>query len=62
MEWFPSNLLSNDWINWFMSNYSMAFFAVPSVITLILKLIAIYNPNIKSSEVAELFEKYWPKK
>ena len=54
--------LSNDWINWFMSNYSMAFFAVPSVITLILKLIAIYNPNVKSSEVSELFEKYWPKK
>jgi hypothetical protein len=53
--------LSNEWITWVWDTFSMAIVAFPSVIGLILKVIAIYNPNVKSNEVTELIEKYWPK-
>ncbi len=56
------SFLNNNWWAWFWTNYSMTVIAIPTVVAFILKLIAIYNPNIKTNEIAEVFEKYWVKK
>jgi len=56
------SFLNNAWWAWFWTNYSMTVIAIPTVVAFILKLIAIYNPNIKTNEIAEVFEKYWVKK
>jgi hypothetical protein len=55
------SFLNNNWWAWFWTNYSMTVIAVPTVVAFVLKLIAIYNPNIKSNEINEVFEKYWIK-
>jgi len=55
------NFLSNDWVTWFWNTYSMAIVAVPSVIGFALKLVAIFNPNVKSDQVSDLINQYWPK-
>jgi len=55
------SFLNNNWWAWFWTNYSMTVIAIPTVVAFVLKLIAIYNPNIKSNEINEVFEKYWIK-
>ncbi len=54
------SFLNNAWWSWFWSQYSMTVIAVPTVVAFVLKLLAIYNPNIKSNEINEVFKEYWP--
>jgi len=56
------SFLNNNWWAWFWTNYSMTVIAIPTVVAFILKLIAIYNPNVKSDQVIDVFKTYWPTK
>jgi hypothetical protein len=60
--WLTTVFLTDDWLIWVWKNYSMAIVGVPSVVMFVLKVLAIYNPRVKSSEIADLFSEYWPKK
>jgi hypothetical protein len=60
-EWLTTIFLTDDWLIWVWNTYSIAIVGIPSVVMFILKVIAIYNPKVKSSEIAGLFEQYWPK-
>ncbi len=55
-----SDFLSNDWINVMLSKYSMAIAAIPTVIGLILKAVAMLNPNVPTDKVRDLLT--WGKK
>ncbi len=55
-------LFTNEWIAWVFNTYSIAIIAFPSIIIFLLKVIAIYNPNIKSDKIIELIKEFWPKK
>jgi hypothetical protein len=57
LSWF-----TDDWWMWVWKNYSMSILGFPILATFIIKLIAIYNPNIKGKEISDLFDQYWPKK
>ena len=48
------DFLSNDWINAMLSKYSMAIAAIPTVIGLILKAVAMLNPNVQSDKIRDL--------
>jgi|ADurb_Total_1213_FD_contig_81_311826_length_441_multi_2_in_0_out_0_2 hypothetical protein len=54
------SFLNNAWWAWFWTNYSMTVIAIPTVVAFVLKLIAIYNPNVKSDQVIDVFKTYWP--
>jgi hypothetical protein len=54
------DIFSNQWFNWFMSNYSIAIAALPGVVYFILRLVAIVNPNVPTNKVKELFQDSWP--
>jgi len=54
------NILSNDWINHFLTEYSILIYAIPYVIYKILKVIAILNPNISTDQIKDLFK--WQKR
>jgi hypothetical protein len=53
-------ILSNDWLIWVWKTFSMAIIAIPSVIIFITKLVAIFNPNVPSNKICDLFQKSWP--
>ena len=53
--------LSNDWITWIWTTFSMVIVAVPSLVIFTLKLVAIFHPNIPTDKVIDLFKEYWPK-
>ena len=55
------NFFDNAWFAWFFTNYSMAIYAIPAIVAFILKAIAIWNPNVPTDKVRDLF-KDWPKK
>jgi len=55
-------MFSNDWCIWFWNTYSMAILAVPSGVAFLLKLIAIYHPDVQSDKVIDLVKQYWPGK
>jgi len=55
------DFLSNDWMSWVFSTYSLAIMAVPSVVAFILKLIALFNPAVQSDKIIDLIKEYWPK-
>lgn len=52
----------NNWINWFMSNYSGALAIAPLIAGFMLKLIAIWHPEVPSDKICDLIEKTWRKK
>jgi len=54
--------LSNDWMVWLWNTYSMVILCVPSAVAFILKMVALWNPNIPSDKVIDLLKEYWPKK
>lgn len=49
-----NDFLSNDWITMVMSKYSMAIAAIPTIIGLILKAIAMLNPNVPTDKIRDL--------
>jgi len=51
------NILDNEWINYFLTNYSILIGAVPYVIYKILKIIAIINPNVPTDLIKDLFKR-----
>lgn len=51
----PTWWLSNDWLNWAWNNYSILIIGIPSIVTFILKAVAIWNPNIPSDKIRDLF-------
>jgi hypothetical protein len=54
-----NNILSNDWINDILKNYSILIASIPYILYKIFKVIAIINPNIESNTIKELFS--WKK-
>ena len=56
-----NGFLSNDWMVWFWQTYSIVITVVPSAVAFLLKLIALWNPNIQSDKVIDLMKEYWPK-
>lgn len=56
----PHPWLSNDWCIWAWNTYSMAILAVPSIVTFIMKLVAIIHPDVPSDKVIDLVKQYWP--
>jgi hypothetical protein len=55
-------VLSDAWWFWVWQNFSMSILGFPLVVSFLLKLIAIYNPNFKGKDIADLMEHYWPTK
>ena len=53
--------LSNNWMSWFFSTYSIVIMAAPSVIAFTLKLVAMFNPSVPSDKIIDLIKEYWPK-
>jgi len=55
------NILSNDWINYFLTHYSILIGAIPYIVYKALKIIAILNPNVPTDKIKDLFapKKYW---
>jgi len=49
-----NDILSNDWINMVASKYSMAIAAVPAIVTAILKVVAMLNPNVPTDKIRDL--------
>lgn len=58
LSWF----LTNDWFDWFWTTYSMLIASIPVIIAFLLKLIAIFHPDIKSDKIIELLQSFWPQK
>ena len=54
------DFLSNDWIVMMKDKYSMVIAAIPTIVVLILKAVAMLNPNVKNSTIRELLT--WEKK
>lgn len=54
-------ILSDEWWKWVISNYGYTIAAIPIVITVILKLIAIWNPNAPTDKVREVLGLLWKK-
>jgi hypothetical protein len=48
------DILSNDWLTMILSKYSMAIAAIPTLITMILKAIAMLNPNVPTDKIRDL--------
>jgi len=48
------DVLSNDWVNMALSKYSIVIAAMPTIITGILKIIAILNPNVPTDKIRDL--------
>lgn len=55
-----SDFLSNDWLNMVMSKYSIAIAAIPTVIGIALKAVAMLNPNVPTDKIRDLLT--WEKK
>ena len=55
------HVLSNDWWTWVWANYNMTILGVPTALSFLLKLIAIFHPNVTSNKVMDLIADYWPK-
>jgi len=55
------DFLTNNWMSWFFSTYSIAIMGAPSVMAFILKLLAMFNPRIPSDKIIDLIKEYWPK-
>jgi hypothetical protein len=55
-------ILSNDWWAFVWNTYSMTIVGIPSAITFILKLIAIFHPKVPTDAISGLFKEYWPVK
>jgi len=55
------NILSNDWINYFLTHYSILIGAIPYVVYKVLKVIAILSPGAPTNLIKELFtpKKMW---
>lgn len=53
--------LTNDWWVYVWENYSLTILGVPIFFSFFLKLLAVFNPNVPSDKIIELFEDYWPK-
>jgi hypothetical protein len=49
-----NDFLSNNWITAALSNYSIAIAAIPVIIGMVLKIIAILNPNIPTDKIRDL--------
>jgi hypothetical protein len=59
MQQYP--VLSNDWINWFWSTYSIFVGVIlPAALTFVLKLMAILKPTVQSDKIIDLLKEYWP--
>lgn len=55
-------LFSNNWWTWVWNTYNMSILGFPIAIGFVLKLLAVFNPNIPSDQVIDVFKQYWPKK
>jgi hypothetical protein len=53
--------LSDEWWKWVITNYGYTIAAIPIVITVILKLVAIWNPNAPTDKVREVLGLLWKK-
>jgi len=51
-------LLTNDWFNWVFSTYSVLLGLIPTVIGFILKLLAVFHPDIPSDKIIDLIKSY----
>jgi hypothetical protein len=49
-------VLSNNWFNWLVSNYSILIGLIPVSVIFILKLIAIFHPGIPSDKIVDLIQ------
>jgi len=55
-----NGFLSNTWITAVLSNYSIAIAAIPAIIGIVLKVIAMLNPNVSTDKIRDLLT--WNKK
>jgi hypothetical protein len=56
-------IFTNDWVNFVMSNYSGIFALIPVILTAILKLIAIFDPDVPSDKINDwIQETFYSKK
>ena len=46
-----NGLFTNDWLNFVMSNYSGIFALIPVILTAMLKLVAIFDPEVPSDRI-----------
>jgi len=55
------NILSNEWINYFLTHYSILIGAIPYIVYKALKVVAILNPNVPTNLIKDLFtpRKLW---
>jgi len=57
-----SPIFSNDWWTAVWNTYNMSILGFPLLIAFIVKLLAIFNPNIPSDQIIDVFKQYWPQK
>lgn len=54
-------VLTDQWWMWVITNYGVTIAAVPTALTVILKLVAIWNPNAPTDKVREIIGLLWKK-
>jgi hypothetical protein len=61
MYFFSPQIFTNAWCDWFMTNYSTILTAIPLAIAAVLKLIAIFHPEITSNSLVDLVQSWFKK-
>jgi hypothetical protein len=54
-------MFSNDWWYWVWNTYSMSILGIPIAVGFVLKIFAVFNPNVPTNEILDVFKEYWPK-
>jgi hypothetical protein len=57
-----SGILTNDWVNWVLSTYSIVLALIPTVLIALAKLAAIFNPNVPENKILDWIREIFYKK
>lgn len=48
-----NGILSDEWVKWVASNYSLLIVGIPVFLTALVKLLAIIHPNVPSDKILD---------
>lgn len=55
-------VFTNDWVNWVLSTYSGFIALIPVILTALVKLAAIFNPNVPGDKMVDWIQQTFYKK
>lgn len=51
-------IFDNNWFRYVAENYSIAIALVPTVVAFLVKLAAVYHPNVPSDKILDLIREF----